>query len=108
MNRDMPLSEATYYILLALIQPNHGYGIIQQVEQMTNSRVVLGAGTLYGALNSLLKKNWIKLYSEDTSSRKKKEYVLTELGLSSLKAEVSRLKGLIENSKILEDQNDKV
>lgn len=108
MNRDMPLSEATYYILLALIQPNHGYGIIQQVEQMTNSRVVLGAGTLYGALNSLLKKNWIKLYSEDTSSRKKKEYVLTELGLSSLKAEVSRLKSLIENSKILEDLNDKV
>lgn len=55
--RENPLTEAVYYILLALRKPNHGYGIIQEVEQLTNGRVVLGAGTLYGAIQTLLKKS---------------------------------------------------
>lgn len=51
--KDIPLTEAVYYILLAVRKPNHGYGIIQEVEQLTNGRVVLGAGTLYGAVQTL-------------------------------------------------------
>jgi DNA-binding PadR family transcriptional regulator len=46
-----PLTESMFYILLSLLQPNHGYGIMQQVEERTKGRVALGAGTLYGALN---------------------------------------------------------
>ena len=49
---ETPLTEAFYYILLALRKPNHGYGITQEVDEMTNGRVQLGAGTLYGALQS--------------------------------------------------------
>ena len=72
MVKEAPLTEAVYYILLALRTPNHGYGIIQDVFDMTDGRVNLGPGTLYGAINSLLEKGWIKLYSEEKQSRKKK------------------------------------
>ena len=53
------LTESTYYILLAPDSPNHGYGIMQSVEQMSNGRVRLAAGTLYGALTSMQDKKWI-------------------------------------------------
>ncbi|MCI6036414.1 MAG: PadR family transcriptional regulator [Clostridiales bacterium] len=53
MNENMALTESTYYILLALAQPRHGYGVMQQTERMSGGRVRLAAGTLYGALNSL-------------------------------------------------------
>ena len=70
---NISLTESMYYILISLIEPNHGYGIMQQVEEMTNGRVVLGPGTLYGALNTLLEKRWIEIFSQDDESRKKKE-----------------------------------
>lgn len=72
LDNSTPLTEASFYILLATQKPNHGYGIIQDVSKMTDGRVTLGPGTLYGAINSMLKKGWISLYSEDTKSRKKK------------------------------------
>lgn len=100
---DSPLTEAFYYILLALRKPNHGYGIIQEVEQITNGRVVLGAGTLYGALQTLQKRNWIRLYSQDTDSRKKKEYIITALGREAFERERTRLEELVENGKRMEE-----
>ena len=102
MNKENPLTEAVFYILLAVRKPNHGYGIIQEVDKLTNGRVVLGAGTLYGAINSLLKKQWIALYSEDKSSRKKKEYLITDKGRLAFKSEVERLNQLIELSTLME------
>ena len=56
--KDLPLTEAVYYILLALRKPNHGYGITQEVQELTGGRVILGAGTLYGAINILVEKNY--------------------------------------------------
>ena len=53
------LTEAVYYILLSLMQPMHGYGIMQNAEKLSGGRVRLAAGTLYGALNSLMEKGWI-------------------------------------------------
>ena len=94
-----PITESTYYILLALLQPNHGYGIIQKVEELTNGRVVLGPGTLYGAINTLLEKRWIKLYSEEKTSRKKKEYLITDSGKNILFNELERLEELIKNGR---------
>ena len=91
------MTEAVYYILLSLQTPNHGYGIIQNTLELTEGRLELGAGTLYGAINTLLDKQWIRLYSEDKKSRKKKQYILTEQGLSALHQEVRRLKELLEN-----------
>jgi len=103
MEKNIPLTEALYYILLAVRKPNHGYGIIQEVEEMTSGRVVLGPGTLYGAIQSMEKKGWISIYSEDTASRKKKEYLITDLGKSVFKEEKSRLEELVQNAKYMEE-----
>lgn len=90
------LTEAVYYILLSLIHPLHGYGIMQNVEQLSRGRVRLAAGTLYGAINTLLEKDWIRALPEGNDSRKK-EYVITEAGMEALEAEILRLKQLLEN-----------
>lgn len=103
MDKNIPLTEALFYILLAVNHPNHGYGIIQNISDMTKGRVILGPGTLYGAINSLLDKGWISLYSEDKESRKKKEYLITDAGRNVFKEEVIRLKELVENSKHMEE-----
>ena len=106
MEKNTPLTEALFYILLAVRHPNHGYGIIQEVEEMTAGRVVLGAGTLYGAIQSLEKKGWIRIYSEDTESRKKKEYLITEEGKSVFKEERKRLEELLENAKRMDENTN--
>ena len=103
MDKNVPLTEAIFYILLAVRKPNHGYGIIQDVREMTGGRLILGPGTLYGAINSMMSKRWIKLYSEDKESRKKKEYQITETGRDIFEAEVKRLKELVENAKLYEE-----
>ena len=96
------LTEAVYYILLSLMQPMHGYGIMQNAEQLSNGRVKLAAGTLYGAINTLLEKGWIRSLPGEKDSRKK-EYQITEQGKQILEAEIERLRELIENgSRILE------
>ena len=63
----------------------------------------MGAGTLYGAIQTLEVKKWISVYSEETDSRKKKEYVITELGKEAFKQQCSRLNQLLDNSKLMED-----
>ena len=94
------LTEGVYYILLSLLEPLHGYGIIQNVEKLSGSRVRLAAGTLYGAINTLLEKGWIIALEGEADSRKK-EYVITELGREMLQREVRRLWELLENGKHL-------
>lgn len=92
----MALTESTYYILLSLYHPQHGYGIMQQTEQLSGGRVRLAAGTLYGALNSLCEKGWIRQLPMESGSRKK-EYRLTAEGLAVLKHELARLQQLVAN-----------
>lgn len=90
------LTEAVYYILLSLTEPLHGYGIMQNAQQLSNGRVRLAAGTLYGAINTLLEKGWIAALSGEKGSRKK-EYLITEQGKEALRCEMERLRELIEN-----------
>ena len=66
----LALTEAVFYILLSLQKPLHGYGIIQNVEELSHGRVKLAAGTLYGALNSLVEKGWIDALPENPESRR--------------------------------------
>lgn len=103
---DAPLTEAFYYILLALRKPNHGYAITQEVEQITNGRVTLGAGTLYGALQTLQGRGWIEVYSQDTESRKKKEYIITDFGKLAFQRELARLEELVKNGKMMGEENN--
>ena len=96
MPENIVLTDATYYILLSLYDPQHGYGIMQEVESLSRGRVHLAAGTLYGALNSMVEKGWItQLPVEDGSL--KKDYQITALGLKILKEEIERLRELVTN-----------
>jgi DNA-binding PadR family transcriptional regulator len=92
------LTEVVFYILLSLYTPLHGYGIMQNIKDLSKGRVNLGAGTLYGAINTLLKKNWIQLIDEKVDSRKK-EYIITDLGKGVVSNEIIRLEELIINGK---------
>lgn len=104
VDRPQPLTEALFYILLAARRPVHGYGITQEVAELTEGRVNLGPGTLYGAINSLLDKGWIELYSAETSSRKKKEYRITSQGRVAFAAEMERLQELVSNGVRMEEE----
>ena len=99
MNTQAALTEAVYYILLSLVTPRHGYGIMQEAERMSSGRVKLAAGTLYGAINGLLDRGWIKAVPGAEDSRRK-EYALTERGREALEGELDRLKELVENGEI--------
>ncbi len=92
------LTEAIFYILLSLYRPLHGYGIMQRVNALSGGRVALGAGTLYGALSTLVKKGWIEPYGEEGEDRRK-EYVITPPGRAAVEAEIVRLEELLENGR---------
>ena len=92
------LTEAVFYILLSLYSPMHGYGIMQNVKDLSGGRVELGPGTLYGALNTLLQKDWIKAVKSERDSRKK-EYMITDLGKEMVQNEIGRLEELIQNGR---------
>ena len=94
------LTEAVYYILLSLGQPLHGYGIMQNVEQLSHGRVRLAAGTLYGALNTMVSKGWIEALDGEGSSRKK-EYVITAEGRRIVLQELERLQELTRNGEMV-------
>ncbi len=98
------LTEAVYYILLSLMNPMHGYGIMQNAEELSHGRVKLAAGTLYGAINTMLEKGWITALPGEKNSRKK-EYVITDTGRDVLRMEIARLEELLENGKRILGRN---
>ena len=100
---NIALTEAVYYILLSLLTPRHGYGIMQNAEALSGGRLKLAAGTLYGAINSLLEKGWILALPGEKDNRKK-EYLITDAGKAVLKAELARLQELVANgTRIMEE-----
>ena len=92
------LTEAVYYILMALQKPLHGYGIMQVTSEISNKRLVLSAGTLYGAISNLIDKGWIQPFDQaDASDSRRKEYLITDEGKRVLEAELERLQELVSN-----------
>jgi DNA-binding PadR family transcriptional regulator len=91
----LPLTEPVLLILLSLAgQAQHGYSILKDVERMSNGRVVMSTGTLYGALRRLLDDRWIERIEERDSPRGRQAYRLTRHGRKNLQAEVNRMKHL--------------
>ena len=84
----LPLTESTYYTLLALLEPLHGYGIMQKVDQLSEGTVAVGPGTLYGALSTLEKEG---LIVKEREEERRKVYALTAKGRRVLAAQVQRL-----------------
>jgi len=94
----LPLTEATYYILISLVEPRHGYGIMQNVAGLSAGRVRLGPGTLYGAITNLLKQGLIERAGEqDMEGERRKIYALTSLGMAVIVAECERLESLVRD-----------
>ncbi len=90
-----PLTETVLLILLSLAeQPRHGYSILKDVERMSDGRVVLSTGTLYGALRRMLDDRWIERFEDEDTSRGKQSYRLTSLGQGTLQVELGRMKRL--------------
>ena len=98
LHDQLPLTETTFFILLSLASgQKHGYVIMKDVERLSDGRVALSTGTLYGALGRLLDHGWIKRVEEDqTGSRPRKAYVLSDLGQRIVSAETERLKTLLK------------
>jgi DNA-binding PadR family transcriptional regulator len=90
-----PMTEPVLLILLSLAsQPRHGYAILQDTEKMSDGRVRLSTGTLYGALRRLLEDGWIERFHEEDTSRGKQAYRLSSLGRRNLQVELNRMKQL--------------
>ncbi len=94
MKKFLPMTETAFYILLSLHVPRHGYGIMQHVEKITNGRMKIGAGTIYGTLSKLEKENLI-IQKEEID--RKKIYTLKEMGYDVLTLELKRLEELVRN-----------
>jgi DNA-binding PadR family transcriptional regulator len=103
LNKYLPMTETTYYILLSLTLPLHGYGIMQRVQELSSGTVEIAPGTMYGALDNLRKQKLVDLLDEDTEKRRK-VYSLTELGQQVLALEFGRLRRLVEISSPLLEQ----
>ena len=97
VNEALPLTEATFTILLSLATgKKHGYAIMKDVEALSSGRIVFSTGTLYGALRRMLEQDWIERREEadGDSGRSRKTYALSELGRRILAAESARLQRL--------------
>ncbi len=100
MKRSEPMSESYYYILLCLAKgANHGYGIMQMTEKLSQGDVKIGSGTMYGATSNMMKKGWIReIISDEPGVERRRQYQLTEEGRQALRTEIERLKRMLENA----------
>ena len=90
-----PLSQPVLLILMSLTdKPRHGYALMKDIETLSNGRVRLSTGTLYGALRRLLEDTWIERYDQEDTSREKQAYRLALAGRKQLRLELDRLKQL--------------
>jgi DNA-binding PadR family transcriptional regulator len=96
VQENKPLSEPVFLILASLAeQPRHGYALMRDIQRMSNDRVMLSTGTLYGALRRLLEDRLIERFQQKDKSRDKQAYKLTLEGRRQLEAEVRRMKQLM-------------
>lgn len=90
LDKYLPLTETTYYILLSLFEPAHGYIMMQKVEELSKGKVKIAAGTMYGAIENLLKQELIK--SVKSSDKRRKTYLITEKGIEVIRLDCERMK----------------
>ncbi len=100
MKKSEPMSESYYYILLCLAKgANHGYGIMQMTEKLSGGDVKIGSGTMYGATGNMMKKGWIReIISDEAGLERRRLYQLTDAGRAALRAEIARLRRMLENA----------
>lgn len=99
MTEQGPMTEAMYYILLALLKPGHGYGMMQRIRELSGGRIEMGPGTLYGVLTRMNKEGLIVLTEAEG---RRKNYAITQAGQDALQQEYRRLQQLVADGRILE------
>lgn len=99
----LPMTETAFYILLTLQKVHYGYGIMQDVEKLTNGRIKLGAGTIYGSLSRMEKDQLIEVVGEEN---RRKSYTATKLGRELLQQEIARISELYHNAIQMEGNNN--
>lgn len=103
-HKSLPLTEATYYILVALHQPRHGYAIMQYVDELSQGRVKLGAGTLYTAISKLTAQGFILPVESEGAEERRKSYLLSEPGKTLVMLEFDRLEALVGQTRPIVEQ----
>ena len=103
-DKNLPLTETVYYILLALTEPTHGYVLMQKVEELSDGQVRLAAGTLYGAIENLLKKGFITSMPSDDARRK--VYAISQAGEQILRADYQRMTHILSATEQILDRGD--
>lgn len=98
-----PMTEAMYYVLLALMNPNHGYQLMNAITKVSNGRLNMGPGTLYGVLSRMQKDGLISLAKDDG---RRKTYRITTDGEQALRIEYNRLMALIRDGQIIEEGDE--
>jgi DNA-binding PadR family transcriptional regulator len=95
------MSESYFYILLCLAKgANHGYGIMQMTEKLSEGDVTIGSGTMYGATSNMIKKGWIReIMSDEPGLERRRLYQLTDAGREALRAEIARLQRMLDNAR---------
>ena len=91
----VPMTETGFYILFCLQKPNHGYGIVQLTEKLTDGEIRLTPGTMYGSLSKMEKDGLIRFLEEQD---KRKIYEITDLGTEILQLELKRIQRLYRTS----------
>ena len=100
MTEQGPMTEAMYYILLALLRPGHGYGMMQRIKELSGGRLKMGPGTLYGVLARMNREELIVLTGEEG---RRKNYAITQAGKAALLTEYERIKRLAADGRLLEE-----
>jgi DNA-binding PadR family transcriptional regulator len=100
IKKTTPLTATSFYILVALKQPLHGYGVMQKIREISNNQVQLGPGTLYGALSNLQSLGLIKSVGE-VGIERRKLYCMTDIGRYVAEHEINRFEELARNGRIL-------
>ena len=100
MAEQQPMTEAAYYILLSLLHPGHGYGMMQRIRELSGGLLGMGPGTLYGVLSRMSREGLITLAGEDG---RRKTYAITDQGRDALRREYERLRHMVEDGKIMEE-----
>lgn len=99
----VPMTETSFYILFALQNEMHGYGLMQYVKELTDGEIALGAGTVYTSFTKMEKDCLIALVRTESN---RKFYRITDLGTEILNLEIKRIKRLYENIKLGGSNNE--
>lgn len=97
-----PMTEAMYYVLIALSNPNHGYQLMEEIKKLSRGRITMGPGTMYGVLTRMQKDRFIIVIHDDG---RRKTYQITDEGTTALLQEYNRLKSLVEDGSYLEENS---